>query len=290
LKEYDNKLMDIKDDNIVYHYTSAKVLHSILKNRELWATDLEYVNDSQEIKYALEKLTEVLIIEIDKSPDAFEVVLRTMNTRPAETMEYMLKILSNLQEYDGVLLDRAYAVCFSSYGDLLSQWRAYGGTDNYSIGFYKNKLNEIMHQFTPSSKPQLVKVRYGIDEEVEHNLKKFVETLKAYSARPGLSALSKYKSELLQILATVKHKAFVEEAEWRLLTTGQPVDELHFRSSNFGNIPYIKLGFPENSIANIRIGPGSNTVLKRQALIQLVNKYAPYIRSAISDSEAPLRR
>ena len=44
----------------LYHYTGAINLHSILESKVLWATDVEYLNDAQELRYAREALVLLL--------------------------------------------------------------------------------------------------------------------------------------------------------------------------------------------------------------------------------------
>ena len=56
---------------IVYHYTSRCVLLEILRNEQLWATNIHYLNDSQEryhlMRIAIKRLAVVARDTIDSS-------------------------------------------------------------------------------------------------------------------------------------------------------------------------------------------------------------------------------
>ena len=39
------------NDKILYHYTTPEGLLGILKNKELWYSHIDYLNDESEIKY-----------------------------------------------------------------------------------------------------------------------------------------------------------------------------------------------------------------------------------------------
>ena len=53
---------EIEDDAIVYHYTSPDALMKITEMQCLWATDINYLNDSSESRY-IYALTESLVKE-----------------------------------------------------------------------------------------------------------------------------------------------------------------------------------------------------------------------------------
>ena len=55
-----------KPPSILYHYTSQEGLLGIIKNREVWATDISYLNDTKEYKYTVD-LTSERIKEYQKS-------------------------------------------------------------------------------------------------------------------------------------------------------------------------------------------------------------------------------
>ena len=80
---------------LLYHYCSVETFFQIIKNQTLRLTNIQYMNDSEELHYGIDLLG-----------------------KSDEEMLYLDK------KYRGYI--DIYAMCFSEMGDLLSQWRGYG--------------------------------------------------------------------------------------------------------------------------------------------------------------------
>lgn len=112
----------------LWHYTDAGGLQAILTSQRLWATDARFLNDSVEISYGATVFTEALA--------AYDV----SRYRP-ETQDYVDQIRDPHRRLIANYFDsavRVFATCFCAGPDLLSQWRAYAGSDKaggYSLGF-----------------------------------------------------------------------------------------------------------------------------------------------------------
>src|SRR5215211_7755183 len=117
---------------VVYHYTNAAGLLGIISTGQLWATDIEFLNDAEELTYARAAVLADLRARADEiappetgSEDGLRAdVLRSI----AEELEYP-------PQGEPSSTYHIYATCFCEDGDLLSQWRAYGGDGGYAIGF-----------------------------------------------------------------------------------------------------------------------------------------------------------
>ena len=48
---YIKQIPDIPEDTIIYHYTSPEGILGIIESNSLWATDINYLNDSSELRY-----------------------------------------------------------------------------------------------------------------------------------------------------------------------------------------------------------------------------------------------
>ncbi len=59
---------------LLWHYTNLSSLLGIIESKELWATDLRYLNDRTEFAYGLEQVLNVLRDERlnDGKPDYFQ--------------------------------------------------------------------------------------------------------------------------------------------------------------------------------------------------------------------------
>lgn len=89
--------------DILYHYTTAQALIEILKSNAVWASDLRYMNDFTELKYA----ENLIDIELDKATGEDPDLAGLLGDQPDSFMD----------------LFAAYALCLCEEGDQLSQWR-----------------------------------------------------------------------------------------------------------------------------------------------------------------------
>ena len=109
---------------LIYHYCDATALLNILKTRRVWATSTKYLNDT----------TELLAFSADMRMHAD----RHRKTAAGEALSDIVDfywIASDMRQTQTIGMDR-FACCFSTDGDLLSQWRAYGNDGRgYAIGF-----------------------------------------------------------------------------------------------------------------------------------------------------------
>ncbi len=46
--------METEDGTILYHFTNQQGLLGIVENKEIWATQIQYLNDTSEYRYTLE--------------------------------------------------------------------------------------------------------------------------------------------------------------------------------------------------------------------------------------------
>jgi hypothetical protein len=88
-------------------------------------------------------------------------------------------------------------------------------------------------------------------------------------------------------LATVKHDAFREEKEWRLLVVTDAV-RTQFRTSKLGLVPYVTLTLGEGAIKEIVVGPGSHPDLRARGVERLLESVGLQTVK-VRPSEAPFR-
>jgi hypothetical protein len=272
-----------KIPEIIYHYTTSRVVRSILENKAIWASDIRYMNDADELLFAKNAARERIADKLKSMPSPNPVADPQHSTLNSVVSE-IDKLKTDKYSYQ-----RVYAACFCTNGDLLSQWRAYAGNDGYAIGFRTEILKQISNPMGNDLPIVLKEVRYGI-EDSQDILDDMMESIaQSPTGHPGAQGYAKFGKEVLMRLAVIKNPAFMEEQEWRLIAAGQGTQELYFRDSNLGLVPYIKFELPKNAIAEIRLGPGSNRELRGEAIRQLISKCEPSSQVSISFSESPLR-
>lgn len=108
---------------ILHHYADAFGVQGIVSSSSLWATATQFSNDLSEIEYSVSIAVE-LIEETwgnKKRIGPWEKVLA----------EHLVRLFQTPLHSFG----QPFIVSFCEDGDLLSQWRAYGGMSGFSLAF-----------------------------------------------------------------------------------------------------------------------------------------------------------
>lgn len=188
----------------VYHYTTGPALTGILKDNSIRATNFTFLNDPSEVRYG------------------YDLVIRLLSDIRATAPDSQLQLLDAIETaLSQEMLAEVYVSCFSSLGDDLSQWRAYGSSalERYSIGFDTEVLERIGNSETTIS---FAKVLYKHDEQIPRaqfyvdRALKFI--VKNDIARENWPAVAAVTAELLaRVIPELKNPAYAHEQEWRLI-------------------------------------------------------------------------
>lgn len=128
------------ENKILYHYTTMSGLKGIVESGNIHATNIRYLNDSQEFNFGLDFLKKVILpSEIDFHVDNIPL------TEDMSLLDHLILlrinyILSCFRD-DASISSEYFVTSFSSKPDVLSQWRAYGKEKvGYSIKFDSARL------------------------------------------------------------------------------------------------------------------------------------------------------
>ena len=252
-------------DRILYHYTSAVGLVGILERRLLFATDVWFLNDASEVRYAQTRMLERVRRHL--GPD-----------------QPWLQELLDVSEARRCWLDEVFVASFCEEPDLLSQWRGYA-TGGFAIGFAAERLAALNDG---PGRPRLVQVDYGA-EAGRRRLRRLFEDVadRAPGSHDERERLA--RTVLLPEMARVKEPSFSEEKEWRLLVIEERPERILFRIGASGVVPYVEVAMPEPTpVREIVIGPAPDQLLHRRGVEQLLARRG-YDGVAIRDSESSLR-
>lgn len=229
----------------LHHYTDAAGFQGIVGSGFIWATHYGFLNDSEEFLIGERLIRQVATDLCGRMTGAEQHFLREF-----------------LADYDRESLTKIVHVCvasFSEHGDHLSQWRAYAaGGGGYSIGFSEFPLPDY-RSAAPDANLGLWLVQCVYDKTaIEHEARQvlsgmagaFRERLRAHGT--DAEAQSKIGGRILAVAmrraATIalrlKHEAFREEQEWRLIVLphiGRESKVFDFRPSPRGLVPYVPL-------------------------------------------------
>lgn len=104
----------------VYHYTNSNELENILKNKALWVSKSDFLNDKTEYIYAINLINKLY----DSSK--YKYIDKAM----------LVRIKKKIKTY----LSRSYILSTSQNGDSISLWSNYSECEGYNIGFNLNKI------------------------------------------------------------------------------------------------------------------------------------------------------
>ena len=182
-------------NKIVYHYCSVDTFLNIIKNANVWLSDIEKSNDYQECircrEYVNKGMEEYLGDDID--------ALQAWRTW------YEKGVYSNFSM-------KTFCACFSGSKDKLSQWRGYAQDGKgIAIGFDRElleTLNQISEFHIAFGKVIYDNPQDYIQEIIEDNIKKIEYKGIGHIA---LELSTNYRMQF----PFVKNPGFKEEDEWR---------------------------------------------------------------------------
>jgi hypothetical protein len=217
----------------LFHYTSPAGLLGICESKSIWATNVAFLNDLKETAHAQTVLETVVAnrLEAPKYADRYS--------------EQERDLLSRMLNFSREPWPFIYVASLTEERDLLSQWRAYcPPTGGYAIGFPTSQLRvmAVAQGFTLTPCVYDYNMQYKlVGELVDYHL------LRTYRDSTGAGAidlevsLKNFREELLRLSPILKHSAFVEEREWRLIAfRWSNAPDILFRAQRGAIVPYLK--------------------------------------------------
>lgn len=268
----------------VYHYTSQTGLLGIISKKSIWATAINYLNDTLEFEYAMKLIKEELKwLSKQIKNGEFGNVEEEINC---------FKMIHSLFEFSisqQFIKDNFYifVASFSENGDLLSQWRAYCPENSgFNLGFDLNLVKDVVNKqgFIVSKclydpEEQKAAIKYLLREWgllYFDNMELFSVFAKKGDIKGLTSAVMKVASKLIEAVAhlcpLLKEPSFVEEKEWRIVSHPISVEhpQVKFREGNSMLVPYFNLHLAQDteglSLESITIGPTTDPVSSSESL------------------------
>lgn len=297
-------LQEVKDRKL-YHYTAASGLQGVLEEGCFHATAAYFMNDASEVDYGCDFFADILDewCQLNKERETLGAkVLR--NARSGFRDRALMRNT----------LAQIYVVCFCEQANLLSQWRTYGQTGGYSIGFDRIALEKFRTErnifnirlekviYEQNSQREILEALL-VDSVAELGREEIDSAYRKTSlaVQRGFAHVFVHYLETLALREIVrfKHPAFREESEWRLIAQPPPrisgeyqdaVATVKFRPSHGVPTPYIELR-PEGDllpITSVRYGPTLERKRVEHALAVLLRKLG-YPNIELVGSEIPVR-
>jgi Protein of unknown function (DUF2971) len=200
----------------LFHYTGAHGVRGILNSDSIWASGAQHMNDWMEVVYGYNMMMSTLreLVGEGKLPERSQTIFK--------------ELLRVMQQPDSPFVD-AYFAAFCEKGNLLSQWRAYAGTQGFAIEVDPLVLEGELTLGTkaPARNLRLTKIEYDPKRQKQNflgQIEELTETIEKQHVPRGWRA-ERFLNTLVEFVrvvlsswaATVKHPGFEEEQEWRVI-------------------------------------------------------------------------
>lgn len=274
----------------LYHYTSSAVLKNILLNESVWITKSDFMNDEEEIKYAV---------------DFVEEVVERHGRLDSRIKNYMLEELEERKK--DYLFGNIHIMSFSKDGDSLALWTTYGKEDGYNIKFSREFFYDMFNSCCNFVKERedvcsydfeikVNKVIYDkkVQEEIINEILDEIDYLDRnyMDERRKAGYIDILIGYIMDYVTFFKHPAYESEGEYRIVLIFENEDYkytlLKHRIFKGAFIPYIEIRIDVSYIKEIKIGPRNSFNLTMNGLKSLISTY-PNINARIKKSEIPLR-
>ena len=274
----------------LYHYTSMGSLQEIVKSRNIWATEIRYLNDANELVRTLDLFLSVIRTKYESSDDTTREFLRQLE----EWLRHRL--------VDGHLV---FVVSLSEEGNLLSQWRAYSPVGKgVSAGFDPQYFRAIALQqgYRVGKCVYDVEIQRRVIQEVFGHIEKEAlergpenDVGKRHPLNSYHGIFEDFEDELLMCAALLKHPAFREEVEWRAVSSvvkRYAPSDIQYREGRSCLVPYRQLSLlPLNSqrmsMKEVIVGPTPNAELSVRSLGMFLSNHE--LNPGVANSLIPYR-
>ncbi len=261
----------------LYHYTSRDGFKGILASKELWATEIRFLNDSTEFATAIDAVARELRARLDDLDSAEE----------RERAEGIFRDLESLEEAE------YFVTSLTEEHDDLNQWRAYGGAHTgFALGFNVEGLVGLasQHGF------ELDRCLY---RPMEHTLlaATIVDAALAWPAegdRMNRRRRREFRRTMSHLAPFLKNHHFRPENEWRLVSSPPFAFRatIRFRKRLSHRIPYLR--FPlvaadgSSPLCSVTVGPSPDFDAAKQSASILLKRLG-LGSTPIHASDVPLR-
>ena len=263
--------MALHDNDYLYHYTTPVGLIGIVEKRILWATDVFYLNDSEEFALGIQIARSYLRSKLEEVTNSDSVIGRI------KWLLDQLKKIGPSQKRD------VYVSSLSEEDDQLSQWRAYCAGGGFAIGFKYGKIKElavaqrfVLEQCIYEHNEQVTHINEAVDSTIETWLNSGFPWPEPAGEGPRFETHLKLVCELSSLSPRLKNKGFVEEKEYRLISepsTSYIEGQVKFRNQRGLVVPYREFKLNDDDLwrqVRVVVGPTPHPEESKASVYELL--------------------
>lgn len=248
----------------LYHYTGPPGVLGIATSRTIRMTLIHFLNDAREFQHGLDLITaaaEARLQQVTGEPQ--RILLQSVGTDLSSVSRIPVGVFS-----------------LSAEADLLSQWRAYcPRTGGYAVTFDGERLDKLATQRGFALLPCMYErgeqkhfaqdIVTGALGELDQKLFANVEPAAAVD-----QVRSKLVNDSFWIAAILKHPAFREEREWRLVSNVLKPTDLEYHAGRSILTPFHSFELAKDGermpIRGAVVGPSANQELASHGIRNLL--------------------
>lgn len=269
----------------LYHYTSMESFKNIVETKRVFATNIYYMDDDAELSYGIDILKKKC-----------EEIKRESSGKDTEIVEQYIAWLEIMSQPARPF----YVCCFTEEDDDLNQWRSYTPPRlGINIGFDAPPIVERM----TAQMWKFESCIYGKKHQsnlIDAFLEQFVNANRKWGTdQPGnegyTTNFERTGNFVFNFLARLKHPAYSEEKEWRLISPMmQSMRNVKFRVGRSMLVPYVDVeiyGSQDNKldIQRIVIGPTPHNELALKSIRSLMHDQIRGSKNDVVSSQIPFR-
>lgn len=211
---------------ILYHYTSADGLKSIIENKTIRFSDYRFLNDIDELEYGKKIFRQVLEELKSETPTYLEYISQweeELKSIEKGKLEYLKPV--SPAENGGINCIQCesenyhyYLLSLTTLGDNKDMWNMYSGNNpGYRIKINGNELMKYFYNIRDSfmEKGFLFSTEHRMPVFYGEDANEFIKKILLYEFSIGNPLISQSGS-IFKYLAFVKDEAFRSEREYRL--------------------------------------------------------------------------
>lgn len=285
--DYHKRMEELKKStNKLVHYTSASAGLKILQNKEIWMRRVSCMNDFSEVQHGKD-----LFIDLWKNTE--KDIVQKLTSLFGDNGDVFNEVIGELEKISAFNILHSYITCFSEhlesedkYGRL-SMWRGYGKGTGIALVLKKDIFCSDYDSLGVCTSP----VAYLNKDDIKDKFISLVTDLEENKQKIDFKNIQRddlhdFLIEWLEILIlSIKHPAFCEEKEWRVISferakgIKKDIIDLNGMPQPIQKIPLSEKlqtdgdGFSVNEILDhIIIGPTQYAIPICQALIEELEK------------------
>jgi len=300
-----------KDISCIYHYTNPEAFKNIIINRELYLSNINFLNDKEENNYIYKVLGDIISFNNNVNNIGLLILIilciagvidwtffekiKNSNFSLLEKETIIKEYFTSSCKKPKINKTEYNTYCFSASlkKDSIPMWNYYIKNNNYygyNIGFNLTKLTESISKSNITIYKTNIdilsqKIIYDINEQKNIILKilndfiisnNIADISKIYENHEIYNKIFELKDKIVFKGVFFKDKSFSHEEEYRIAirvkdTNNKESKDFFIKNGIF--VPYIKIYFNKTSIDSITIAPLVEKDIAKKGLEQFLIKH-----------------